>query len=27
LDAAWFGGGADLKQKAWNLLIPAGTLS
>ena len=27
LDAAWFGGGKDLKQKAWNLLLPAGTLS
>jgi len=27
LDAAWFGTGKDLKQKAWNLLLPAGTLS
>lgn len=27
LDAAWFGGGKDLKQRAWNLLLPAGTLS
>ena len=27
LDSAWFGGGAELKQKAWNLLVPAGTLS
>ena len=27
LNAAWFGGGADMKAKAWELLVPAGAVS
>ena len=27
LNAAWFGGGADMKAKAWELLVPAGAVN